>query len=231
MALPQFINTEVSDRLLTESTAENLIAERSLPPYEGFNVFDIPVNWADEPRERLLRSMSILENQTGRPLVRSHTAGPVGSFDVQLTLADRAEILEFRSWLQTLRGRQVPMWVPTWHRDLEPTQDIVTTSLVVESVGYSGWLWPHFARRHLAIIEHDMTIYPVGVQPTPTDNGTTESLTLNANNGTFTLGHVMVSFLVLARLQADEVRVSYKGHSHAEVRMRFMEVPREAPVP
>lgn len=230
MALPQYITTEAGDRLLTEAS-DYIVAERSLPPYKGFSVFDLRANWADKPRERLVRSITVLENVTGLPLVRSHTATPVNDFSCLVTLEGREAIKEFRSWLRSLRGRQVPVWVPTWHRDLEPTQDISGTSLVIESIGYSGWLWPHYARRHLAIIDYDGTITPVGVSPTPTDNGTTESLTLNASVGTHTLGVTMVSFLVLARLRRDTVKIDYYGHSLAEVQMEFQEVPREVPVP
>jgi len=230
MALPQYLNTEASDRLITEVN-DPLIGERSLAPYKGYNVFDLPLNWADNPRERIIRGMTTLENVTGLQKTRSHTATPVPRFDVTVTLEGRDAINEFRSWLRSFRGRQIPVWVPTWHRDLEPTASITGTALTIESIGYSGYLWPHYARRHIAVIDYDGTITPVGISPTPSDNGTTESLTLFSNIGTHTLGQFMVSFLVLARLQTDSVKLDWFGHSLAEARIGWMEVPREAPVP
>ena len=74
--MPIYLTTEAGDRLLTEDV-NFLIGERSLPQYEGFNVFDLPINWSENPFQRLVRSMAVLENVTGRPTVRSHTATPV----------------------------------------------------------------------------------------------------------------------------------------------------------
>lgn len=225
-----YLTTEAGDRLITEG-GDYLIGERSYEPYEGYNLFEIIPNWAREPTERLSRNMTILENVTGLPLVRSHTAGPVGSMDVMFTLDGRDDIKEFRSWLRALKGRQVPVWIPTWQMDLKPTQDLSGTSVVVESIGYEDNLFPHNARKHLAIIDHQRTIYPRGVTAA-SDNGTTETLTLGTTLGTtLEWEHTMISFLVLARLLRDEVRITYLAHDLAEVQMGFVEVPREVPAP
>lgn len=230
MTLPLYLTTEAGDRLLTEGS-DYLVGERSYAPYEGYNIFDLQVNWADNPTERLARNMTVLENVTGRPLVRSHTAGPIGALDVLFTLEGRDQIKEFRSWLKSFRGRQVPVWLPTWQRDLEATQDLTGSSITVESVGYAGWLYPHAARKHLAIIDYTRTIYPVGVT-SASDNGTTETLGISpALASTLTAEHTMISFLVLARLAQDEVTMDYHGHSLVDVAMRFIEVPREVPTP
>jgi len=225
-----YLTTEAGDQLVTED-GDPLIEERHYEPYEGYNLFEVKPNWADEPTERLSRNMTILENVTGLPLVRSHTAGPIGSMDVMFTLEGRDEIKEFRSWLRAMKGRQVPVWVPTWNMDLKPTADLSGSSITIESIGYEDNLYPHNARKHLAIIAYDGTIYPKGVTGA-SDNGTTETLTLGSSLGTtLTKEHTIISFLVLARLMRDEVKVVYITKDLAEVQIGFVEVPREAPAP
>jgi hypothetical protein len=225
-----YLTTEAGDRLITEGGAY-LTGERYYEPYEGYNLFEMKPNWAESPTERLSRNMTILENVTGRPLVRSHTAGPVGSMDVMFTLDGRDQMKEFRSWLRAMKGRQVPVWLPTWNMDLKPTANLSGTSITVESIGYEDNLYPHNARKHLALIDHEGTIYPRGVTGAA-DNGTTETLTITPTLGTtLTKEHTIISFLVLARLMRDEVRIVYITKDLAEVQMGFVEVPREVPAP
>lgn len=228
--MARYLSTEAGDHLVTEGS-DSLILERLYAAYEGYELFDIRKNWAEDPSDRLERSMVILDNVTGRPLTRAHSDTPIGSFDVLFTLEGRSEIAEFRSWLKLMKGRQVPIWVPTWNSDLKPTADLSGTSLTIESVGFAGSMFPHNARKHLAIIDHTGLIYPRGISAA-NDNGTTESLTLASSLGTtLTKEHTMVSFLILARPYSDTVRLVWITHALVEVRMTFTEVPREAPAP
>lgn len=227
--MSQILTTEGGDTLVTEAS-DSLIGERSYPPYEGYNIFDLRVNWAEEPTETLTRSMTTLENVTGRPLVRSHSPTPVPSFEVYFTLEGRSQIQEFRSWLRTFKGRQIPCWIPTWQADMKPTADLSGSSFTIESIGYEDNLYPHNARKHLAIIRHDGEIFPRGVT-SASDNGTTETIGISPGVSSLDKDHTLVSFLVLARLLRDEVEIVYNSYELADVRMGFIEVPREAPAP
>ena len=116
-------------------------------------------------------------------------------------------------------------------RDLTPTTDLSGTSITVESVGYETALFPHNARKHLAIIDNTGLIYPRGVT-VASDNGTTETLTIAPTLGTtLTAGHTMVSFLVLARLAASGIQWRWITNELVDVTITFVEVPREAPAP
>lgn len=230
---PQYLTTESSDRLLTEGN-DYLVAERSLPPYLGYNIFDLRLNWADQVRQRVLRSMTVLENRTGLQRVRTHVDTPISRFSVNLSLEGRAQIDEFRSWLRSFRGRQVPVWVPTWHRDLEHIGPIAGDEFDILNIGYHKWFWPHKARRHLALIQHDGTIAATIYvdNPPPSDEGDTENLRFNAEDfidPPLDEEHTMTSFLLLCRPVTDRIKIEFYGHSYAEVRMTFVEVPREVP--
>lgn len=230
MALSTYLTTEAGDRIITEA-GDYLTGERSYPQFQAYNIFDLRANWASDPSESMARAMTVLENVTGLPLVRSHTVGPVGSFEMMLSLTGRTEIAEFRSWLRAFKGRQTPVWVPSWVSDLVPTQDPTGSTIYVESVDYAARLYPHNARKYLAIIDHEWTINPVAVTGA-SDNGTTETLTISpALSGTLPKEHTLISFLLLARLEQDGVTTKYYGRDYAEVTMQFTEVPREAPSP
>lgn len=230
MGLPLNLSTEAGDPLTTEE-GNALVGERSYPPYLGYNIFDFPVNWSDNPREQITRSMTILENETGRPTVRSHTTTPVPDFRIKVALEGRDQIRMFHSWSQVWRGRQVPVWFPTWCRDLELVSNVVGNVTSIESVGYTANLWPHNARKHVALIFHDRTIRAVRVSSS-SDNGSTESWTITPTLAPENLNfrHTMCSFLILARLMDDGIRVEYFGRDYAEVQMHLYEVPREVPL-
>ena len=214
-----------------ETDQDYIVGERVYPLYEGYNVFDIPVNWQGNPIEQIRRSMTVLTNVTGLSRTRSHVSTPVTRYTVDVTLEGRQAIADFRSWLRTLKGRQVPVWLPTWTRDLEATADIVGTSITVESVGYTGWMFPSSARRHLAIIEHTRDLTPVGVTGA-SDNGTTETLNISPQiPAPLDPKHSMISFLLLARLSEDSVNMNWFGRELAEATLSFIEVVREAPTP
>jgi hypothetical protein len=210
---------------------ETRILARGYEPYEGYNLFDVPVNWAEEPTEGLARSMTVLENRTGLHTVRSHTDTPIGYLKVNVTLVGRDAIHEFRSWEREMKGGQIPVWVPTWQSDLKPTQDFSGTSMVVESIGYDDNMFPHNARKHLAIMEPGGTIYPRGVS-NAVDNGTTETLTLNESMGTTIYANAcLVSFLLFARLAKETVKWRWNSRDLVEVDLTFAELPRETPAP
>jgi hypothetical protein len=231
MAIPaRYRLLENDDRRLLESGDYRLL-EGAYDPYEGYDVFPFGTNWATPPSETLQRSMTTLDNQTGLHTVRSHTVSPIGSFDMVVTLTSRSEIAAFRSYLRNFKGRTVPIWVPTWQSDFKPTANFSGSSIVVESVGYQGTLYPHNARKHLAIISHQGTIFSRGVT-NAVDNGTTETLTLSSAIGeTIYANACLISFLLLCRLDADLVSIVWNASDIAEAKLKFTEIPREAPSP
>lgn len=227
MIATDVLRTEAGDRLLLES-ADGLLLESS---YQGFEVCDFWPNWETLPSEGTARSGTVLDNTTGLSVVKPRADQPRESLDFAFRLISRAELARFRRFIESRRGRQKAFWCPTWQSDLVPTADVTGTSLVVESVGYTGRMYPNNARKHLALIRHDRSLYLRGVTGA-SDNGTTETLTLDAAPAQTVLqANSMVSFLLLVRLADDTVNYTYISPSHMTARVSLLEVPMEAPAP
>lgn len=233
MAVPaRYRLLETGDKRLMETgSPDDRLLETAYEPYKDAIVFPFRANWGDEPDEALQRSMTTLDNVTGLHTVRSHTTTPIASFEMTVTLVGRDEIIAFKQYVKDLKGRALPTWVPTWLPDMKPTTDFSGTSMVIESIGYEDDLYPHNARKHLAIIDHTGEVFVRGVSGA-SDNGTTETITLDATMGqTIYANACLVSFLMYARIDSDALRIDWNSRELAEARIGFVELPREAPAP
>jgi hypothetical protein len=220
---------EDGDRILLESGDYRLL-ETAYSPYHGYQLFPFRMNWATDPSETINRSMTVLDNQTGLHTVRSHTDQPIQSFEMLLTLIGRDEISEFRSFLKILKGRQTPFWVPTWQADLIPTAAWGGNNVYVEQFGYIQTLYPYAARQHIAIVNHDGTIYPRHIFSYQIV-GDLDRLYIEPSMGlTIYPNQCLVSFLLFARLDADTVQMKWLSNELVEVRLAFTELPNEVPI-
>lgn len=220
--------TEAGDDLLLER-GDALVLETA---HKGFEVADFWPNWETKPLEAFERAGTVLDNVTGLPAVKPRADQPRQSLDFTFRFVTRAELARFRRFVEQVRGRQQPFWIPTWERDLEPVNNIFGTDITIESIGYAGTLHPFHARRHAALVKWDRTAVLFGINDA-TDDGTTEVLNTDTAFGAspgFNKGHVMISFLLLVRLETDEVRYSYVSPTHMTARIRVVELPLEAPV-
>lgn len=218
---------ENGEKILLES-GDQLVLEQS---YQGFDVLDYWPNWESLPREFRAYSGTVLDNTTGLAVVKPRADQPRQAMQVAFRFTSRAELARFRRFVDRIRGRQKAFWMPTWQQDLVATVDCSTTSLVVESVGYTGRMFPNNARKHLALVNYDRSIYLRGVSGA-SDNGTTETLTLDAApDATVTAGKSLICFLLLVRLQIDAVELTYISPEHMEATVQVLEVPLEVPAP
>lgn len=120
----------------------------------------------------------------------------------------RAQQSEFRSLIYALRGRQVPLWVPTWSSDLQPVAPIAdnSTLLAVEWSGYTalGGVRPN--RRDIRIELQDGTVFLRRLVGSAED-GNSEVVQLDAPLGqAVTPNRVRrISWMGLATLASDEI--------------------------
>lgn len=229
MALvPRYRLLETGDRRLLENSLPRLL-EHSYEPYLGFAIFPFRANWAEEPSDGWVQSMTTLDNVTGLHLTRSHVDVPIARFEILLTLEGRTEINDFRGMIRDMKGRSQRVWVPTWVADLKLVADITATTMAVESVGYSDAMYPHANRKYVAIIDHTGLIMPRKITGA-SDNGTQETLSIDASVDNTVLANAsLISFLLLARLASDSVRLRWIGSDLAEARVAFVELPLEVP--
>jgi hypothetical protein len=202
--------------------------------YKGFDVLEIPPNWAALPLNRTYkRSMITIDPKVGPIEVVDKGGSPVVHQDFPWWLDTHPTVTAFRAFILRRFGRLVPFWIPTWDQDLVLAQNVLATdaAINVSFEFYSQFLFPSTARRFLALIPTDGSANAYAEVVSSTNNGNgTETLTLSAPVGkAFTMGSTMTSFLTLVRLASDRVAIKWDTVDHAEAVLSLQEVPREMP--
>ncbi len=218
---------EDGDLILLESGGELLLGNA----YLGFNVLDFWPNWEIKPIEAIERSGTILENRTGLPVVKPRADQPRQSMSFTFRTDSRAELARFRRFVASLRGRQRAFWIPTWEADLNPTAFLTGSNITVESIGYEGRMHDFHPRRHCVLVKWNRELEIFAIIGA-TDNGTTELLntdhTFPGAPG-YNNEHVMISFLLLVRLESDTIEYTYITPELMDAKLRVIELPLETP--
>lgn len=198
----------------------------------GFDVLEIEPNWRDGVDESIRRSWFRLDPGTGSVWVDDKSGTPASDSVFSWFMADRSAVDVFKTFIAARKGAAVPFWFPTWRRDLQPTADINSSSTVftVANVGYTRFLFASPARRYLAFIFPDGSkIYRKVVAAAETSAGI-ETLTLDSALGVLADDStIIVSYLLLCRLDSDEVKTEFASTSFAEASLQFREIPMEVP--
>jgi hypothetical protein len=203
-----------------------------VPTYQGFEVLEIEPSATGERTIEYTRSIFRHDSRTGK--LRAADRGGVavvrpGGF-IWL-MEGRAEIQTYRDFIAARKGALVPFWVPTWQHDLQMATDLVSgnPNLSVVNIGYTKFMFPTPARRHLAFILADGTKYYRKVTAA-TEGTDTETLTLDSSIGVLVpAASTMVSFLTLCRLAVDDPELAWHTRDVAEAVLDFVELPQETP--
>lgn len=199
--------------------------------YEGFDVFE------DEPCREIRdddfgRSMVRLDGGTGRIKYEIRDSEPMIVRPLRWVATSRAEIAALRAFLDARKGRAVPFWMPTWDADLVLAADITpaATNIIIKSCGYTQHLFPHPARRRLAIMVSP-GVYAYRKVLAAVNNGDgTETLTIDSILGVSPArDQTILSYLTLRRLHDDENEIMWRTAGVAECTLRTVEIPTEVP--
>jgi hypothetical protein len=183
--------------------------------YRGYPVLEREPS-RDDRTDALQTGRVILDNQTGRRVVRSGWNHGRFVRQLQFMLHGRQDIREFREWLDSRKGRALPFWFPSWQEDLSLTADVPAggSQVTVENAG--------FRRGNLAFIRPDgsMQLRYAKVQ---SENEATQTLTLDSPLDSFSR-HWMVSNLALGRLDTDEPEIRWHTPAIAETSIPVAEI-------
>lgn len=206
----------------------------SLTQFKGFDVLEIPPNWADAPLGRdYNRSMVTIDPKVGPIEVVDKGGTAIVGQEFPWWLDGHSNVTTFRAFMLRRFGQLNPFWVPTWDQDLVLSQDVGSgdTGIRIKSEFYTQFFFPTPSRRFIAFIPEDGSGNVYAQVTGSTDNGDgTESLVLAAPTGkNFAAKSTMVSFLTFARLAADKMSIKWDSTDHAESIVPLQEVPRELP--
>jgi len=197
------------------SLAEPSDWEEILPDtlYRGRPVLEQRPDESEDLTASFARLLSTLDSGMAMPRVTDVAAR---AFQVQgyrwLGLG-RSERSTLRSLLYALRGRQVPLWLPTHAADLELVATIsdVATTIDVENVGYTRFGQGKPGRCDIRLELWDGTAYHRRITGSTELDSETERLAIDSPLGvSIEPADVMrISWMVLCRLDSDTVEIQH----------------------
>lgn len=181
--------------------------------YLTYPVLDTRPDETDEPMADFAGLQQLVDYGTGAPVLSDLPDIALRGQSDQWRLQGRSQHTWFRSLLYTLRGRQRPIWVPSWQSDLAPVAAIAggSTALTVEWAGYTLFGLDRPNRKDLRIELRDGTVFYRRVA-SALEVGNTETLTLDASLDVASIapGSIrQISIMALCTLASDSTEISH----------------------
>lgn len=180
------------------------------------------------------RLVLTLDNLTGLPAVTDTAGRSFVLHQHRWALAGRGAQAAWRSFMYGLRGRAVPVWVPTHAQDLQLAEAAAGSLLKVHKVGYARFGLGTPGRRDIRIERIDGGVLYRRITAA-VENGPVEELSIDDD-----LPHTLqpedvarISYMALCRLASDDVELQHltdaDGHATAAVSWRGVRDDLEAP--
>jgi hypothetical protein len=205
----------------------------SLTQYKGFDVLEIPANWPTDLKRKYSRKLIHIDPGVGPITVIDKGGSAITSQPFPWLMLNHSQVTTLRGFFLARLGKLFPFWIPTWDQDLIMSQDAVLgdSGIKIKSEFYTRFMFPNNARRYLALIPFDLSGTVYRKITSSVDNGDgTETLGFDATlPKAFPAAHTMVSFLVFARLDSDDVEIEWLNNDLAQTTLEMTEVPNEAP--
>jgi hypothetical protein len=205
----------------------------SLANYRGFDVLEFPANWPSNQKRDYNRSLVTLDPGAGPISVIDKGGTAITSQPFPWLMLNHSQVTTLRAFVLARFGRFAPFWIPTWDQDLVLVQDATAadTGIKIQSEFYTRFMFPNKARRYVAMIPMDQGGNVYRQITSSVDNGDgTETLGFDSAIGKiFPAARTMVSFLIFARLDADQVEIEWLNNDLAQTTIEIAELPREVP--
>lgn len=185
--------------------------------YRGRPVFEQRPDESQELTTSVARLTSTLDNGAAIPRV-TDVAGMAFPMRGHRWLGlGRAERGALRSLLYALRGRQVPVWLPSHAADLTPvaTVSAVATTIDVANVGYTRFGQSRPGRRDLRIELWDGTAFHRRITGSTELSADVERLALDSPLGVQIepVDVLRIGWLTLCRLDSDSLEIHHETDS------------------
>lgn len=202
--------------------------------YLGFDVLEtMPSLGANaDPTDTLTRTVARLDPGPGAVHVIAKADVPVLAREFAWLLESRAAITSFRNFLAARQGKLVPFWMPSWDADfgLAAAATALDAEITVYACGYTAFVSTTDARRYLALMPGDGSVITRKITAAVDNGDGTETLTLDSAIGAaLDPAAAMVSYLLLMRLDTDDVEIAWESQTVATCRVPLLEVPKEVP--
>lgn len=188
--------------------------------YRGYPVLTDKPNWSEDLSDEWQRKTQWFDSPSAGYFVDDESGLPTHRQGQRWTLTSRAQIDTYRQWLYARKGRLTSFWLPTWAADIVVLTDFGTSTTVfdIEHQGYTKQVNEGIGRRDIRIETVAGVIYYRRILSASELNSTTERLTIDSALGvSLTAANIRsVSFMALARLEADAVEIGWWKYDVAE---------------
>lgn len=202
----------------------------------GYEVLEVMPSVEQDPSHAYSRTATVFDASTGK--ITSHDRSGVAIVKpagFNWVMFGRPAIDEYKQFIDRCKGACNAFWSPSWKHDLVAASPISAGSatLRIQKSAYTQFMWPARSRRYLAFVLLDgsqQIIYRKVIASQ--ESGATEILTLDnsvLNDKTVPAGQMMISFLQLVRLAADDPQLTWINRDVAEAMLDFVELPMEVP--
>ena len=200
--------------------------------YQDYAVMTERPNWATALTQNFITDVNVLQ-YLGIGRAWSQQAETGIAWEAEFLLDSRAAIKGLRDAFDARKGRWGAFWCPTWQGDVIVTGAIgaTDTTLTIEDMEY-GTYWGaagyEVTGRYLAIRLSDGTMIYRRVMGWPSSTSLAIDQSLGVEVAEAELGSLLVSFLLFARFDMDEIELEYLTETVAQTKLRFRSVAAEA---
>ncbi len=178
--------------------------------YDGFNVLASPPDEREALEVGITRLVDMLDNDTGIPAFNDVGGIPFKNQKFNWVHAGRDAYSLFKKTLYHLRGRTVPIWLPTFFSDMRMVENTESgdSSIKIEGIGFTATGGAQLGRAHLMITRTDGTNSFHHILGSAID-GDNEFIGLDTvfSSGLLASDVLRISFMQLCRLDQDRVEI------------------------
>jgi hypothetical protein len=200
--------------------------------YKGYPVMTSAPNWAEPLKQSFITDVEVLQF-LGIGRAWSQQAETALAWEAEFLLKDRTEIYWLKYYFDYLKGRWGAFWAPTWQADVKVISEIPAglNYLYIQDMKYGDY-WG--SAGHEVTGRYLQIKYPNGAVEYRRVTGWPSSIRLNLDAALGqsvaedALSGLLVSFLLFARFDQDELVLEYLTESVAKAKLRFRAIPAEA---
>lgn len=193
---------------------------------EVFDPFEFELNDYSEPSEDDSTQQSeVLDARTGIFRIDSDNETSQPGFGYTTQLEGLEQISRFLGWYERRQGALVSLWLPTMQDDFNVVS-MDDDEIVITETDYFAQYALADDRVDIALIQDDGTVEFRRITAVE-QGGDNEVLTVNASVTDLAETTEQVCFLLMCRLDADDVMMEWITNDYVEVSMKFREVPKE----
>lgn len=212
-ALDRFTGDALSCRVVVDLFDPQQWSAEVGATYRGLPVIELTPNWIRQPLASCERRTARFDGGVGLQYFDEEAAGASAEQTMMYSLPGRAMIDVWRRILHALKGRCSSVWVRTHASDMKIVATTVAASpvFVIESMGMARFLQAAVGRRDIRIEMADGTVLYRRITAFAELDAQSEQITVDAAPGIDVTpdGVRSVSFLTLARLNADAVELAW----------------------